>query len=214
MMSKDLPITRGRKFAQVLDGARKVFLRDGFEGASVDDIAREAAVSKATLYSYFPDKRLMFIEVFRAELSRDTADASALIDVDLPVEQVLPFIVQMISSQLTSDFGVRVYRVGVGEAERFPTLAQEYYDAGPGLLRSQLVRYLERCVQRGELVVEDLELAADQLIRLAGTTIQDRTIFLGRESVDRDMLRRVNRGAVAMFMAAYGVGNRAADQPG
>lgn len=156
----------------------------------------------------------MFIEVFRAELSRDTADASALIDVDLPVEQVLPFIVQMISSQLTSDFGVRVYRVSVGEAERFPTLAQEYYDAGPGLLRSQLVRYLERCVQRGELVVEDLELAADQLIRLAGTTIQDRTIFLGRESVDRDMLRRVNRGAVAMFMAAYGVGNRAADQPG
>lgn len=214
MMSKDLPITRGRKFAQVLEGARKVFLRDGFEGASVDDIAREAAVSKATLYSYFPDKRLMFIEVFRAELSRDTADASALIDVDLPVEQVLPFIVQMISSQLTSDFGVRVYRVSVGEAERFPTLAQEYYDAGPGLLRSQLVRYLERCVQRGELVVEDLELAADQLIRLAGTTIQDRTIFLGRESVDRDMLRRVNRGAVAMFMAAYGVRNRAADQPG
>ena len=214
MMSKDLPITRGRKFAQVLEGARKVFLRDGFEGASVDDIAREAAVSKATLYSYFPDKRLMFIEVFRAELSRDTADASALIDVDLPVEQVLPFIVQMISSQLTSDFGVRVYRVSVGEAERFPTLAQEYYDAGPGLLRSQLVRYLERCVQRGELVVEDLELAADQLIRLAGTTIHDRAIFLGRESVDRDMLRRVNRGAVAMFMAAYGVRNRAADQPG
>nr|WP_294925093.1 TetR/AcrR family transcriptional regulator [uncultured Paracoccus sp.] len=214
MMSKDLPITRGRKFAQVLEGARKVFLRDGFEGASVDDIAREAAVSKATLYSYFPDKRLMFIEVFRAELSRDTADASALIDVDLPVEQVLPFIVQMISSQLTSDFGARVYRVSVGEAERFPSLAQEYYDAGPGLLRSQLVRYLERCVERGELVVDDFELAADQLIRLAGTTIQDRAIFLGRESVDRDMLRRVNRGAVAMFMAAYGVRNRAADQPG
>ena len=214
MMSKDLPITRGRKFAQVLEGARKVFLRDGFEGASVDDIAREAAVSKATLYSYFPDKRLMFIEVFRAELSRDTADASALIDVDLPVEQVLPFIVQMISSQLTSDFGVRVYRVSVGEAERFPSLAQEYYDAGPGLLRSQLVRYLERCVERGELVVDDFELAAYQLIRLSGTTIQDRAIFLGHDAVDRDMLRRVNRGAVAMFLAAYGAKGRAADQSG
>lgn len=214
MMSKDLPITRGRKFAKVLEGARKVFLRDGFEGASVDDIAREAAVSKATLYSYFPDKRLMFIEVFRAELSRDTADASALIDVDLPVEQVLPFIVQMISSQLTSDFGVRVYRVSVGEAERFPSLAQEYYDAGPGLLRSQLVRYLERCVERGELVVDDFELAADQLIRLSGTTIQDRAIFLGHDAVDRDMLRRVNRGAVAMFLAAYGAKGRAADQSG
>lgn len=73
-MTRALPIIRGRKFAQVLEGARKIFLRDGFEGASVDNIAREAAVSKATLYSYFPDKRLMFIEVFRTEIVRGTAD--------------------------------------------------------------------------------------------------------------------------------------------
>ncbi|WP_372674886.1 TetR/AcrR family transcriptional regulator, partial [Aquicoccus sp.] len=46
----------GRKFDQVLEGARKVFMADGFERASVDDIARAAGVSKATLYSYFPDK--------------------------------------------------------------------------------------------------------------------------------------------------------------
>ena len=56
-------VKQGRKWSQVLDGARTVFLRDGFEGASVDDIVREAGVSKATLYSYFPDKRLLFMEV-------------------------------------------------------------------------------------------------------------------------------------------------------
>lgn len=204
-MAKVLPITRGRKFAQVLEGARKVFLRDGFEGASVDDIAREAAVSKATLYSYFPDKRLMFVEVFRAELTRDTADASALIDVDLPVDQVLPFIVQMISSYLISEFGVRVFRVSVGESERFPTLAQEYYEAGPAQLRGQLVRYFERCVERGELVIEDYGLAADQLIELSSATTHDRAVFLSADSVDKDMLRNVNRGAVRMFLACYGV---------
>lgn len=204
-MTRVLPITRGRKFAQVLEGARKVFLRDGFEGASVDDIAREAAVSKATLYSYFPDKRLMFIEVFRSELTRETADASALIDVDLPIEQVLPFIVQMISSYMVSEFGVRVFRVSVGESERFPTLAREYYDAGPGQLRGQLIRYFQRCVERGELVVNDFELAADQLIELSSASIQDRAVFLGTDSIDKDLLRRVNRGAVRMFLACYGV---------
>ncbi|MEL6597866.1 MAG: helix-turn-helix domain-containing protein, partial [Pseudomonadota bacterium] len=56
-------IKRGRKFDQVLDGARKIFMSDGYEGASVDDIAKAAEVSKATLYSYFPDKRLLFMEV-------------------------------------------------------------------------------------------------------------------------------------------------------
>ena len=57
-----------------------VFLRDGFDGASVDDIAREAGVSKATLYSYFPDKRLLFLEVAKTECARQADEAVKLID--------------------------------------------------------------------------------------------------------------------------------------
>ncbi|GLK66362.1 TetR/AcrR family transcriptional regulator [Paracoccus kondratievae] len=205
-MAKALPVTRGRKFLQVLEGARTIFLRDGFEGASVDDIARTAGVSKATLYSYFPDKRIMFMEVFRHELAREATDTGALIDVDLPVEQVLPFLVQIISTYVTSDIGLRVFRVSVAEAERFPLLAQEYYESGPALLRQQLVKYLDRCVQRGELRIPDLELAANQLIELAGTAIHDRALFLGPQSVDRELVRKVNRGAVTMFLACYGSG--------
>lgn len=203
-MPRALPVARGRKFMQVLEGARRVFLRDGFEGASVDEIAREAGVSKATLYSYFPDKRIMFMEVFRNELAREAADASALIEVDLPVEQVLPFIVQIISAHMVSEFGLRIYRVSVAEPERFPSLAQEYYDAGPTLLRQQLVRYFDRCIQRGELRIPDLELAADQLIELASVRIHDRALLLGPQSVDKEQMRMVSRSAVAMFLACYG----------
>lgn len=203
-MTKSLPVTRGRKFLQVLEGARTVFLRDGFEGASVDEIARAAGVSKATLYSYFPDKRVMFVEVFRSELARETADASALIGLDLPVEQVLPFIVQMISAHIISEFGLRIYRVSVSEAERFPTLAREYYEAGPLLLRRQLISYLERCIERDELRISDVDLAADQLIELASVGIQDRALFLGPQAVDKELLQKVNASAVAMFLACYG----------
>lgn len=46
----------GRKFAQMLEGARQIFLALDFQEATVDDIARAAGVSKATLFSYFPDK--------------------------------------------------------------------------------------------------------------------------------------------------------------
>ncbi|WP_312530310.1 TetR/AcrR family transcriptional regulator [Paracoccus sp. (in: a-proteobacteria)] len=208
-MAKVVPVTRGRKFTQVLEGARTVFLRDGFEGASVDDIAREAAVSKATLYSYFSDKRLMFIEVFRAELQRDVADARALLEVDLPVAQVLPFIVQMISSYVVSEVGLRVYRVSIGEAERFPMLAREYYEAGQAQLRRQLVQYFERCVARGELKISDFELAADQLVDLSSASIRDCATLLGRDSVTPERMRRVNRGAVEMFLSHYGVADLA-----
>ena len=52
MTSDQTKVRKGRKFDQVLAGARDVFMADGFEGASVDAIARAAGVSKATLYSY------------------------------------------------------------------------------------------------------------------------------------------------------------------
>ena len=61
-------------------------MRDGFEGASVDDIAKAAGVSKATLYSYFPDKRLLFSEVAKGECNRQADGAIAEIDINAPVE--------------------------------------------------------------------------------------------------------------------------------
>ncbi|WP_368660913.1 TetR/AcrR family transcriptional regulator [Paracoccus sp. (in: a-proteobacteria)] len=203
-MQKTPPITRGRKFAQVLDGARKIFLRDGFEGASVDDIAREAGVSKATLYSYFPDKRLMFIEVFRAELSRETHDSKALINIDLPVHQVLPFVVQMLTGHLVSEFGIRVWRLSASEAERFPALAAEYYNSGPRDVQFKLSEYFEYCISRGELEIDDLALAADQLLQLCAVRVFDKAMFLGPASVTDEEIKQCCAGTVRMFLLTYG----------
>ena len=72
MTVEAVAIRKGRKYDQVLEGARIVFLRDGFEGASVDDIAREAGVSKATLYSYFASKEELFFAVI-AKVTREAA---------------------------------------------------------------------------------------------------------------------------------------------
>lgn len=82
-------VKRGRKFDQALDGAREIFMSHGFDGASIDDIARAAGVSKATLYSYFPDKRLLFMEVAKSECIRQAEAAVETIDMSLPVGTVL-----------------------------------------------------------------------------------------------------------------------------
>src|SRR5678816_2117201 len=55
------------KRRQILDGARKVFLELGFDGASMGEIARAAAVSKGTLYVYFPDKAGLFAAIVEEE---------------------------------------------------------------------------------------------------------------------------------------------------
>ncbi|HEX9856795.1 MAG TPA: TetR/AcrR family transcriptional regulator, partial [Paracoccaceae bacterium] len=139
-------IRKGRKYDQVLTGARVVFLRDGFEGASVDDIAREAGVSKATLYSYFPDKRLLFMEVAKGECRRQADEAVELIDLTAPPAVVLTAAATRMVAFFMSDFGLRVFRICVAESDRFPDLGREFYQSGPLLVRQRLADYLRSAV--------------------------------------------------------------------
>src|SRR6202167_5495638 len=59
--------TDSSKRRQIIDGARKVFLDLGFDGASMGEIARAAGVSKGTLYVYFADKNRLFEDIVEEE---------------------------------------------------------------------------------------------------------------------------------------------------
>src|SRR6056297_2112145 len=146
---------KGRKFDQVLEGARAVFLADGFEGASVDDIARAVGVSKATLYSYFPDKRLLFLEVIRTECRRQADAAVELIDETAPPEVTLRAGGHYMLSIILSDFGRRMFRTCMAESDRFPELGRQYYESGPRLGRERIADYLSKACARGELEIDD-----------------------------------------------------------
>jgi TetR/AcrR family transcriptional repressor of mexJK operon len=198
-------IRKGRKFDQVLEGARTVFMRDGFEGASVDDIAREAGVSKATLYSYFPDKRLLFLEVAKSECQRQADEALEVIDLTAPPAVVLTAAAHRIVEFIMSDFGMRVFRICVAESDRFPELGREFYHSGPLLVRQRLGEYLRCAVERGQLVIEDFDLAADQFAELCKADIHNRLMFGTADCCAPRDLNRTITGAVEMFLARYGV---------
>lgn len=205
MQTETAQIRRGRKFDQVLEGARRVFLRHGFEGAPVDDIAREAGVSKATLYSYFPDKRLLFLEVARTECRRQADEAVELIDQTAPPRVVLTEAARRIVAFLLSDFAQNVFRICVAESDRFPELGHEFYHSGPLLVRERLVDYLACAVERGELVIDDLAFAADQFAALCKATLHEQMIFGIAPCCTPPEVEKVVAGAVEMFLARYEV---------
>ena len=195
---------KGRKYDQVLDGAREVFLVAGFEGASVDDIARAAGVSKATLYSYFPDKRLMFTAMAERECGRQAAAALQVIDMNAPPAQVLRLAAHQLIRILLSDFAQRIFRVCVAEADRFPELGQAFYDSGPALGRARIMDYLSQARGRGEVAIADMELAADQFAELCKADLWTRAVFGIQTSFTDAEIDRVVDGAVATFLARYG----------
>ncbi len=198
-------ITKGRKYEQVLRGARQVFLADGFEGASVDDIAKTAGVSKATLYSYFPDKRLLFSEVVRVECRRQTDQATANIDMNDDAGTVLRAAASHMVRFVLSDFAQSVYRICVAEAERFPELGREFYESGPRVGKETIAAFLSLAIARGELRIDDIDLAAYQFAELCKADIFHKRVFGVRDEFTNDEIDRVIDGAVAMFLARYGV---------
>lgn len=197
-------IKKGRKFDQVLDGARDVFMRHGFEGASVDEIARVAGVSKATLYSYFPDKRLLFSEVARAECNRQAEEAMAEFDLSDPVTVVLHQVADRIVRFFLSDFGQQVYRICVAESYRFPELGQRFYESGPALVRERLSAILQPYIARGELKIDDMDLAADQFGQLCKSDLFVRRLCGISTETSEAEIERVVTGVVQMFLARYG----------
>jgi len=196
-------VKRGRKFDQVLDGARQIFMSDGFEGASVDDIARAAGVSKATLYSYFPDKRLLFMEVAKSECIRQADSAVEKIDMSQPVGEVLTEAAWQMVNFFTSDFGQRVFRLCVAESDRFPELGQEFYESGPALVRQRLIEFMNVGISRGELVIDDLPLAADQFGELCKADLFPRLVFSMDKAFTDAQKKRIVDGAVKTFIARY-----------
>ena len=206
-MNAPQPVMKqGRKWDQVLDGARTVFMRDGFEGASVDDIVREAGVSKATLYSYFPDKRLLFLEVAKAECRAQSEAAVAQIGETDDLREAMTSAAKRMVRFFTSDVGMQVYRIVVGESQRFPELGREFFETGPAQVREILRAFLQKGIDEGKLRIEDLDLAVDQFPELCKAGLHMPMAIGIREKPTDDEIDRVVESAVEMFLCCYGVG--------
>ena len=105
---------------------------------------------------------------------------------------------------ITSKFGKQIFRICVGESDRFPELGREFYDSGPMLIRSKLIDFFEKGVARGDLKIDDFELAADQFHELAKATLFPKLVFNIADDFSTVEKERVINGAVEMFMARYG----------
>jgi TetR/AcrR family transcriptional repressor of mexJK operon len=196
---------KGRKYEDVLGGAREIFLRDGFEGASVDDIARAAGVSKATLYSYFSDKRELFREVTRVECERMAETTLARIDFNAPPREVFTTAAHSLTRFLLSNFSLQMFRTCVAEAARFPELGQAFYQNGPEMGRARMVVYLKLAIERGQLHDVDPDMIAEQFSELCRARLWSRAIFGVQTSFSEAEIDEVANHAVETVLARFAV---------
>jgi AcrR family transcriptional regulator len=192
------------KRQQIMEGARRVFLHDGFDGASVGDIVRAAGVSKGTLYAYFPSKEKLFEALIIEDRRRQAEALFTLDEADPDVERVLRKLGKTFLDMLLSLDNLDFLRIVVGASTKFPQLGRAFFEAGPCRGTSRLAAYLRRRTEEGVLKVDDAELAARQFLDLCKTGIHLRMMLGDRTAPPPEEIERNLDSAIRVFLAAYG----------
>jgi AcrR family transcriptional regulator len=192
------------KRRQILDGARKLFLDLGFDGASMGEIARAAGVSKGTLYVYFADKNRLFEAIVEQE-SLEQGKLAFNFDPARDVTTTLTDFGQAYIQLLCRPGGGSATRTVMAIAERMPEVGRRYYENVVALKIRRLADYLDARVAAGDLAVEDRELAAAQFMQMCQATLFQPFIFQASPAPSAERIAHVVQSATRMFLAAYQV---------
>jgi len=191
------------KRRQIVDGARSVFLARGFDAASMGDIAKEAGVSKGTLYVYFKNKEELFASIVQQECGTHAEGAFPIDNNDSDVEGVLTRIGTQLVSFMCRPEKASSLRIVIAIAERMPEIGKAFYETGPAYGIKRLADYLDAQVRAGNLVIADCEVAAAQFIDACQSTLFKPVLFNFAPPPNTDRIQHVVGIAVRAFLAAY-----------
>ena len=181
----------------------------------MDDIAAAAQVSKQTIYTHFASKEELFADLVMGNAQR-VDEFLTIIDRTLSdpvdVSAALQRLARQYLGVVMHPDALRLRRLIVGEAARFPELARRYYELVPGRVYAALEAQFSELGKKGRLRVNDPVAAARHFAWLTLGQPLDRGMFYPVESaVEGTNLDQLADSAVAVFLAAYANLNGATD---
>jgi AcrR family transcriptional regulator len=191
------------KRRQIVEGARQIFLANGFDAASMNDIARAAGVSKGTLYVYFQNKEQLFAAIVHEECLFHAETTFNLDPADRDVEAVLTRAGIAYVEFLCSPEKASALRTVVAIADRMPEIGKVFYETGPAVGIGLVADYLRAQTDAGVLAVDDYEIAASQFLEACKATLVLPVLFNFRTAPPLERIRYVVGIAVKTFLAAY-----------
>ena len=189
----------------ILNAAEMLFTRHGFEHASMDTIAKQANVSKLTVYSHFSDKDDLFKAVIKRKCAQHNMPDTFMALAHVDVEKALSIIAQNLLKLIYSKEAISMQRIIQTESARHPKIAELFYEAGPQRVKAAFDQLLHVWIKNKKLLIPDIELARDHFFSiLKGECHFLVTIGLGKVPTQKEITRHIN-SCIHMFIKTYGV---------
>jgi AcrR family transcriptional regulator len=191
------------KALKIMQAAKELFIAAGYGAISMDQVARAAGVSKATVYSHFGSKEKLFAAIIQHACKGFAVDLFPQVNDEPDVGVALRRIAGSIETFLLADGPIKVYRIIVSEGPRFPELVEAWWNTGPLPFRAALAEFLRKATKDGKLVIPNPTLAADQLIALIKGPLYLRRLFNMPLRPEDPTPEEIVDGAVQMILNAY-----------
>jgi TetR/AcrR family transcriptional regulator, mexJK operon transcriptional repressor len=190
------------KRAAIIKAARELFASHPFELVTMDAVATRADVSKMTVYSHFHDKETLFETIVLATSDQMIGALTTPEQGGGLRERLIAVGTVFLTVILGSDICTMAHTLP-GTLRANPSLADRFYAAGPGRVRSALAAIIAAAARRGELDVDDPEAAADDLVSLWEGSMPAKIAFgLANPITPSECGRRARRGT-EVFLRAY-----------
>lgn len=185
----------------IIESASARFFQDGFAATSIEQIASEAGVSKVTIYNHFGDKRALFAASVERECEKMRGYFSLDQEPNGTIRDRLTAIAQAMFDFLSRPEMIQFERRVAAETEHDPAIGEAFLKAGPWRMKQAFSAWLAHASAKGELLIADPMLAAEQFVSMAKGMGDLERRFGSRPSEEENRARI--EGAVGVFLAAY-----------
>lgn len=190
------------KRAAILEAATTLFVEHGFEGASMDQIATRAGVSKLTVYSHFGDKETLFVESVEHYCGRQVPPALFEPAPGTPLRPRLLGLARAVHALMASPEAISGYRLMCSSRPSGSRLPEMFWEAGAGRLQAGFAALLARRTAAGDLDITDPDRASCQFFALLRGDLHPRLV-MGCECPPAQDFEPHIEACVDMFLRAY-----------
>ncbi|MBL4941025.1 MAG: TetR/AcrR family transcriptional regulator [Colwellia sp.] len=192
------------KRQQILDAAIKLFTEQGFAATSMEVIAKNADVSKQTVYSHFGNKDDLFSASVEGKCESLHILDLSLDDLSDP-QATLYQLAKNFTEFITSKEACAVHKICVFESNAYPQVSDIFYQAGPLRVTKQVTQLMQNLHNQKSLFIDNPKHAALQFLNMMKGELWMQVEFNIKERITPEEVDEYLRDSVAFFIRGYAI---------